>query len=147
MLLILQEIQQQRAAQKLIYTFNQVKPQTIPYTPRWGNIGTWPFILSRDFCLFHCTPVGPKKYQTHGEVPHELNFVFFFRSFLETVKREVDIPGMFGLNHWIYVRGKEQIKQRPWLSIMKAGRSWVLLLISRNMMAGKHLYCKHSFLS
>lgn len=29
-----QEIQQQRVAQKLIYTFNQVKPQTIPYTPR-----------------------------------------------------------------------------------------------------------------
>lgn len=29
-----QEIQQQRVAQKLIYTFNQVKPYTIPYTPR-----------------------------------------------------------------------------------------------------------------
>jgi len=32
--LCLREIQQQRAAQKLMYTFNQVKPQTIPYTPR-----------------------------------------------------------------------------------------------------------------
>ncbi|KQK77837.1 transient receptor potential cation channel, subfamily M, member 6 [Amazona aestiva] len=29
----LQEIQQQRAAQKLIYTFNQVKPHSIPHTP------------------------------------------------------------------------------------------------------------------
>ncbi|XP_008577695.1 PREDICTED: transient receptor potential cation channel subfamily M member 6 [Galeopterus variegatus] len=32
------EIQQQRAAQKLIYTFNQVKPQTIPYTPRFLEV-------------------------------------------------------------------------------------------------------------
>uniref|UniRef100_A0ACB8ERL5 Transient receptor putative cation channel sub M member 6 n=1 Tax=Sphaerodactylus townsendi TaxID=933632 RepID=A0ACB8ERL5_9SAUR len=31
--LCLREIQQQRAAQKLIHTFNQVKPHTIPYTP------------------------------------------------------------------------------------------------------------------
>ncbi|OXB81722.1 UNVERIFIED_CONTAM: hypothetical protein H355_010283 [Colinus virginianus] len=33
-----QEIQQQRAAQKLIYTFNQVKPHTIPYTPRFLEV-------------------------------------------------------------------------------------------------------------
>ncbi|XP_054666405.1 transient receptor potential cation channel subfamily M member 6 isoform X1 [Grus americana] len=33
--LCLREIQQQRAAQKLIYTFNQVKPHTIPYTPSY----------------------------------------------------------------------------------------------------------------
>ncbi|XP_055470153.1 transient receptor potential cation channel subfamily M member 6 [Psammomys obesus] len=36
--LCLREIQQQRAAQKLIYTFNQVKPQTIPYTPRFLDV-------------------------------------------------------------------------------------------------------------
>ncbi|OWK01088.1 hypothetical protein Celaphus_00018376, partial [Cervus elaphus hippelaphus] len=36
--LCLREIQQQRAAQKLIYTFNQVKPQTIPYTPRFLEV-------------------------------------------------------------------------------------------------------------
>ncbi|KAL8203274.1 UNVERIFIED_CONTAM: hypothetical protein K2H54_046946 [Gekko kuhli] len=35
--LCLREIQQQRAAQKLIYTFNQVKPHTIPYTPRLSH--------------------------------------------------------------------------------------------------------------
>ncbi|KAG8595786.1 hypothetical protein GDO81_001633 [Engystomops pustulosus] len=32
--LCLREIQQQRAAQKLIFTFNQLKPHSIPYTPR-----------------------------------------------------------------------------------------------------------------
>uniref|UniRef100_H3AK46 non-specific serine/threonine protein kinase n=1 Tax=Latimeria chalumnae TaxID=7897 RepID=H3AK46_LATCH len=36
--LCLREIQQQRAAQKLIYTFNQIKPQTIPYTPRFLEV-------------------------------------------------------------------------------------------------------------
>ncbi|XP_060988077.1 transient receptor potential cation channel subfamily M member 6 isoform X2 [Dama dama] len=36
--LCLREIQQQRAAQKLIYTFNQVKPQTIPYSPRFLEV-------------------------------------------------------------------------------------------------------------
>ncbi|XP_076417112.1 transient receptor potential cation channel subfamily M member 6 isoform X1 [Peromyscus maniculatus bairdii] len=36
--LCLREIQQQRAAQKLIYTFNQVKPQTIPYTPKFLEV-------------------------------------------------------------------------------------------------------------
>ncbi|XP_027952050.1 transient receptor potential cation channel subfamily M member 6-like, partial [Eumetopias jubatus] len=36
--LCLREIQQQRAAQKLMYTFNQVKPQTIPYTPRFLEV-------------------------------------------------------------------------------------------------------------
>lgn len=34
MLVSLQEIQQQRAAQKLTFAFNQVKPKTIPYSPR-----------------------------------------------------------------------------------------------------------------
>ncbi|XP_074934227.1 transient receptor potential cation channel subfamily M member 6 isoform X2 [Phalacrocorax aristotelis] len=36
--LCLREIQQQRAAQKLIYTFNQVKPHNIPYTPRFLEV-------------------------------------------------------------------------------------------------------------
>ncbi|XP_054439279.1 transient receptor potential cation channel subfamily M member 6 [Pteronotus mesoamericanus] len=36
--LCLREIQQQRAAQKLIYTFNQLKPQTIPYSPRFLEV-------------------------------------------------------------------------------------------------------------
>uniref|UniRef100_A0A8C8SZL6 non-specific serine/threonine protein kinase n=1 Tax=Pelusios castaneus TaxID=367368 RepID=A0A8C8SZL6_9SAUR len=36
--LCLREIQQQRAAQKLIYTFNQTKPHTIPYTPRFLEV-------------------------------------------------------------------------------------------------------------
>uniref|UniRef100_A0ABM5FSE4 non-specific serine/threonine protein kinase n=1 Tax=Pogona vitticeps TaxID=103695 RepID=A0ABM5FSE4_9SAUR len=36
--LCLREIQQQRAAQKLIYTFNQVKPHTIPHTPRFLEV-------------------------------------------------------------------------------------------------------------
>ncbi|XP_006892067.1 PREDICTED: transient receptor potential cation channel subfamily M member 6 [Elephantulus edwardii] len=36
--LCLREIQQQRAAQKLIYTFNQVKPQAIPYMPRFLEV-------------------------------------------------------------------------------------------------------------
>ncbi|XP_069085230.1 transient receptor potential cation channel subfamily M member 6 [Pleurodeles waltl] len=36
--LCLREIQQQRAAQKLIYTFNQVKPHTIPYTLRFLEV-------------------------------------------------------------------------------------------------------------
>uniref|UniRef100_A0A8C9MZV4 non-specific serine/threonine protein kinase n=1 Tax=Serinus canaria TaxID=9135 RepID=A0A8C9MZV4_SERCA len=36
--LCLREIQQQRVAQKLIYTFNQVKPHTIPYTPRFLEV-------------------------------------------------------------------------------------------------------------
>uniref|UniRef100_A0A8C4TSY2 non-specific serine/threonine protein kinase n=1 Tax=Falco tinnunculus TaxID=100819 RepID=A0A8C4TSY2_FALTI len=36
--LCLREIQQQRAAQKLIYTFNRVKPHTIPYTPRFLEV-------------------------------------------------------------------------------------------------------------
>ncbi|XP_068940707.1 transient receptor potential cation channel subfamily M member 6 [Petaurus breviceps papuanus] len=36
--LCLREIQQQRAAQKLIYTFNQMKPNTIPYTPRFLEV-------------------------------------------------------------------------------------------------------------
>ncbi|NXJ97359.1 TRPM6 protein, partial [Corythaixoides concolor] len=36
--LCLREIQQQRAAQKLIYTFNQVKPHAIPYTPRFLEV-------------------------------------------------------------------------------------------------------------
>ncbi|XP_006835068.1 PREDICTED: transient receptor potential cation channel subfamily M member 6 [Chrysochloris asiatica] len=36
--LCLREIQQQRAAQKLIYTFNQMKPQTIPYAPRFLEV-------------------------------------------------------------------------------------------------------------
>ncbi|XP_069786744.1 transient receptor potential cation channel subfamily M member 6 isoform X2 [Narcine bancroftii] len=36
--LCLREIQQQRAAQKLIHRFNQMKPQTIPYTPRFLEV-------------------------------------------------------------------------------------------------------------
>ncbi|KAG8455256.1 hypothetical protein GDO86_001452 [Hymenochirus boettgeri] len=36
--LCLREIQQQRAAQKLIYTFNQVKPHSIPYTLRFLEV-------------------------------------------------------------------------------------------------------------
>uniref|UniRef100_A0A8D0HI88 non-specific serine/threonine protein kinase n=1 Tax=Sphenodon punctatus TaxID=8508 RepID=A0A8D0HI88_SPHPU len=36
--LCLREIQQQRAAQKLIYTFNQVKPHSIPYSPRFLEV-------------------------------------------------------------------------------------------------------------
>ncbi|XP_034266118.1 transient receptor potential cation channel subfamily M member 6 isoform X1 [Pantherophis guttatus] len=36
--LCLREIQQQRAAQKLIYTFNQMKPHSIPYTPRFLEV-------------------------------------------------------------------------------------------------------------
>ncbi|NXD05391.1 TRPM6 protein, partial [Certhia familiaris] len=36
--LCLKEIQQQRAAQKLIHTFNQMKPQSIPYTPRFLEV-------------------------------------------------------------------------------------------------------------
>ncbi|XP_053156463.1 transient receptor potential cation channel subfamily M member 6 [Hemicordylus capensis] len=36
--LCLREIQQQRAAQKLIYTFNQMKPHTVPYTPRFLDV-------------------------------------------------------------------------------------------------------------
>ncbi|KAJ7412000.1 transient receptor potential cation channel subfamily M member 6 [Willisornis vidua] len=36
--LCLREIQQQRAAQKLIYTFNQMKPHTIPYKPRFLEV-------------------------------------------------------------------------------------------------------------
>uniref|UniRef100_A0A803SYJ3 non-specific serine/threonine protein kinase n=1 Tax=Anolis carolinensis TaxID=28377 RepID=A0A803SYJ3_ANOCA len=36
--LCLREIQQQRAAQKLIYTFNQVKPHSVPYTPRFLEV-------------------------------------------------------------------------------------------------------------
>ncbi|XP_039946930.1 transient receptor potential cation channel subfamily M member 6 [Hirundo rustica] len=36
--LCLREIQQQRVAQKLIYMFNQVKPHTIPYTPRFLEV-------------------------------------------------------------------------------------------------------------
>ncbi|XP_060615673.2 transient receptor potential cation channel subfamily M member 6 [Anolis sagrei] len=36
--LCLREIQQQRAAQKLIYTFNQVKPHSIPYIPRFLEV-------------------------------------------------------------------------------------------------------------
>lgn len=34
MFVSLQEIQQQRAAQKLTFAFNQVRPKTIPYSPR-----------------------------------------------------------------------------------------------------------------
>ncbi|KAM8960568.1 transient receptor potential cation channel subfamily M member 6 [Pelodytes ibericus] len=36
--LCLREIQQQRAAQKLIYTFNQMKPNSIPYTLRFLEV-------------------------------------------------------------------------------------------------------------
>ncbi|XP_059825691.1 transient receptor potential cation channel subfamily M member 6 isoform X1 [Hypanus sabinus] len=36
--LCLREIQQQRAAQKLIHRFNQIKPQAIPYTPRFLDV-------------------------------------------------------------------------------------------------------------
>ncbi|XP_054842491.1 transient receptor potential cation channel subfamily M member 6 [Eublepharis macularius] len=36
--LCLREIQQQRAAQKLIYTFNQMKPHSIPHTPRFLDV-------------------------------------------------------------------------------------------------------------
>ncbi|XP_071437786.1 transient receptor potential cation channel subfamily M member 6 isoform X2 [Pithys albifrons albifrons] len=36
--LCLREIQQQRAAQKLIYIFNQMKPHTIPYKPRFLEV-------------------------------------------------------------------------------------------------------------
>ncbi|KAL7988739.1 hypothetical protein Chor_007658 [Crotalus horridus] len=36
--LCLREIQQQRAAQKLLYTFNQMKPHSIPYTPRFLEV-------------------------------------------------------------------------------------------------------------
>ncbi|XP_072137621.1 transient receptor potential cation channel subfamily M member 6-like isoform X3 [Mobula birostris] len=36
--LCLKEIQQQRAAQKLIHRFNQMKPQAIPYTPRFLDV-------------------------------------------------------------------------------------------------------------
>ncbi|XP_075454422.1 transient receptor potential cation channel subfamily M member 6 isoform X3 [Ascaphus truei] len=36
--LCLREIQQQRAAQKLLYTFNQVKPHSIPYTLRFLEV-------------------------------------------------------------------------------------------------------------
>nr|XP_033776599.1 transient receptor potential cation channel subfamily M member 7-like isoform X2 [Geotrypetes seraphini]XP_033776600.1 transient receptor potential cation channel subfamily M member 7-like isoform X2 [Geotrypetes seraphini]XP_033776601.1 transient receptor potential cation channel subfamily M member 7-like isoform X2 [Geotrypetes seraphini] len=36
--LCLREIQQQRAAQKLLYAFNQTKPKSIPYSPRFLEV-------------------------------------------------------------------------------------------------------------
>ncbi|KTF87213.1 hypothetical protein cypCar_00043657, partial [Cyprinus carpio] len=48
-LFTLQEIQQQRAAQKLMQRFNQIKPSSVPYSPRfldvsllhWRSDGQW----------------------------------------------------------------------------------------------------------
>uniref|UniRef100_A0A6Q2Z811 non-specific serine/threonine protein kinase n=1 Tax=Esox lucius TaxID=8010 RepID=A0A6Q2Z811_ESOLU len=38
LLLCLREIQQQRAAQKLTFAFNQIRPKTIPYSPRFLEV-------------------------------------------------------------------------------------------------------------
>uniref|UniRef100_A0A673GYX5 non-specific serine/threonine protein kinase n=1 Tax=Sinocyclocheilus rhinocerous TaxID=307959 RepID=A0A673GYX5_9TELE len=43
--LCLREIQQQRAAQKLTFAFNQIRPKTIPYSPR--------YILPKNTCKIH----------------------------------------------------------------------------------------------
>lgn len=44
-----QEIQQQRAAQKLTFAFNQIRPKTIPYSPRYWSHTYMP----RDYEALH----------------------------------------------------------------------------------------------
>uniref|UniRef100_UPI00358EF2B9 transient receptor potential cation channel subfamily M member 7 isoform X4 n=1 Tax=Myxine glutinosa TaxID=7769 RepID=UPI00358EF2B9 len=62
--LCLREIQQQRAAQKLLYTFNLLKPASVPYNPRFlevllvfsHGVGQWFTIeefVSGDFCKYN----------------------------------------------------------------------------------------------
>ncbi|XP_064356799.1 transient receptor potential cation channel subfamily M member 6-like isoform X1 [Dromaius novaehollandiae] len=88
--LCLREIQQQRAAQKLIYTFNQVKPHTIPYTPRFLEV-----------FLIYCHSVNQwltiEKYMT-GE----------FRKYNNNNGDEISPSSlleelMLAFSHWTYV--------------------------------------------
>ncbi|NXG35696.1 TRPM6 protein, partial [Dromaius novaehollandiae] len=88
--LCLKEIQQQRAAQKLIYTFNQVKPHTIPYTPRFLEV-----------FLIYCHSVNQwltiEKYMT-GE----------FRKYNNNNGDEISPSSlleelMLAFSHWTYV--------------------------------------------
>ncbi|KFP75287.1 Transient receptor potential cation channel subfamily M member 6, partial [Acanthisitta chloris] len=88
--LCLREIQQQRAAQKLMYIFNQVKPHTIPYTPRFLEV----FLI---YCHSAKQWLTIEKYMT-GE----------FRKYNNNNGDEI-IPSssleelMLAFSHWTYV--------------------------------------------
>nr|XP_015222646.1 PREDICTED: transient receptor potential cation channel subfamily M member 6 isoform X2 [Lepisosteus oculatus] len=87
--LCLREIQQQRAAQKLMYIFNQMKPHTIPYSPR---------VL--DVCLLYC-------HSTEEWLTIEKNLNGDFKKYNSTNGEEVT-PMSFleetilAFSHWTY---------------------------------------------
>ncbi|XP_030045452.1 transient receptor potential cation channel subfamily M member 7 isoform X2 [Microcaecilia unicolor] len=87
--LCLREIQQQRAAQKLLYAFNQTKPKSIPYSPRFLEV----FLLychsaEEWFTIEECMAGKFKKYNNNCGA--EINP----RSVLE--------QSMLAFSHWTY---------------------------------------------
>ncbi|NXM71307.1 TRPM6 protein, partial [Serilophus lunatus] len=88
--LCLKEIQQQRAAQKLIYTFNQVKPHTIPYTPRFLEV----FLI---YCHSAKQWLTIEKYMT-GEFRKYNN-----NNGDEITPRSLLEELMLAFSHWTYV--------------------------------------------
>ncbi|XP_039606641.1 transient receptor potential cation channel subfamily M member 6 isoform X2 [Polypterus senegalus] len=87
--LCLREIQQQRVAQKLIYTFNHLKPHTIPYSPRFLEV----------FLLYY--------YSTDQWMTIEINMNGEFRKYNNNNGEEISPVNlleetMLAFSHWTY---------------------------------------------
>uniref|UniRef100_A0A8C4NHY0 non-specific serine/threonine protein kinase n=1 Tax=Eptatretus burgeri TaxID=7764 RepID=A0A8C4NHY0_EPTBU len=110
--LCLREIQQQRAAQKLLYTFNLLKPASVPYNPRFlevllvfsHGVGQWFTIeefVSGDFCKYN-NNTGE---EVSPESPLEESLLAFSHWTYEYTNGEIlvlDLQG--GWSEWINVR-------------------------------------------
>ncbi|XP_075064037.1 transient receptor potential cation channel subfamily M member 7-like [Mixophyes fleayi] len=89
MQLCLREIQQQRAAQKLLFAFNQMKPKTIPYSPKFLEV-----------FLLYCHSAG--QWFTVEE-----NMAGRFRKYNNNTGNEI-VPSnrlektMLAFSHWTY---------------------------------------------
>uniref|UniRef100_A0A8C4RY48 non-specific serine/threonine protein kinase n=1 Tax=Erpetoichthys calabaricus TaxID=27687 RepID=A0A8C4RY48_ERPCA len=87
--LCLREIQQQRVAQKLIYTFNHLKPHTIPYSPRFLEV----------FLLYY--------HSTDQWMTIEMNMNGEFRKYNNNNGEEISPVNlleetMLAFSHWTY---------------------------------------------
>nr|KAF6488152.1 transient receptor potential cation channel subfamily M member 7 [Rousettus aegyptiacus] len=118
--LCLREIQQQRAAQKLTFAFNQMKPKSIPYSPRFLEVfllychsaGQW-------FAVEECMTGEFRKYNNNnGDEIIPTNT-------LEEI--------MLAFSHWTYeyTRGE--------LLVLDLQGKCVKILLKRNRAGGSHL--------
>lgn len=119
--LCLREIQQQRAAQKLTFAFNQMKPKSIPYSPRFLEVfllychsaGQW-------FAVEECMTGEFRKYNNNnGDEIIPTNT-------LEEI--------MLAFSHWTYeyTRGE--------LLVLDLQGKFIKILLKGNYASGSHLF-------